>query len=102
MSYSARLVTKNGTTVLEEAHGLPDGIHHISGHEDEHRIDLSVTRAHLDGAQVASAAHTHTREPRHAAEHPAAAAEAGHSPHSQHAPGHRPAGEHHNPEGHHA
>lgn len=63
MSYSLTVRTRGGTHEIVNASGdIPDGEHTVSGHEDAGRVDLAVTRKRPDGAQVASAMHSHTRE----------------------------------------
>lgn len=67
MSYGITLRTENGqTTVQETAGDIPEGTHHISGHEDHGQVQLSVTRRRLHGGHVASASQSHDREQHHA------------------------------------
>jgi hypothetical protein len=59
VSYSVKLRVSEGVVVPEISGLVPDGTITVSGHDDDEKHVLSVTRQGPDGRYVAAASHTH-------------------------------------------
>lgn len=55
MSYSFRVKSESGTLTVEPGTNVPDGTWQVSGHDDEHRRDLSVYQTGPDSSLIAQA-----------------------------------------------